>query len=116
MLSYVADRRESLLEVEKHGITIPDRVAGWILLRRSGLTTEQKQMVQSRASDFKQTSVTEAFYFLFGQDFSGRAADNRSWRAKPHGGRWSRQRGYHVEEPYVEEPEDFDEDTYYIWR
>jgi hypothetical protein len=45
MINYVADHREALAEVEKHGISIADKVAGWLLLRRAGLSTEQKQIV-----------------------------------------------------------------------
>ena len=75
----MADHREALAEVEKHGVSIADKVAGWLLLRRAGLTTEQKQMVQDRASDFTQSSVMEALYFLFGQDYKGRAGD-RNWK------------------------------------
>lgn len=52
MINYVADHREALAEVEKHGISIADKVAGWLLLRRAGLSTGQKQMVQGRASAF----------------------------------------------------------------
>ena len=32
LLAYVADHREALHEVEKHGVQISDKVSGWILL------------------------------------------------------------------------------------
>eukprot|EP00435_Cladocopium_sp_Y103_P075329 s109_g56.t1 len=48
LLSYVADHREALAEVEKHGVQISDKVSGWILLRRSALSSEQKQLIQSQ--------------------------------------------------------------------
>eukprot|EP00435_Cladocopium_sp_Y103_P062950 s2481_g24.t1 len=85
LINYVADHREALMEVEKHGVKIPDKVAGWIMLRRAGLTMEQKQMIQGRASDLTQTAVTEALYFLLGQDYKGRAPDNKAWRGKGYG-------------------------------
>ena len=108
LINYVADHREALMEVE----SMPDRVAGWILLRRSGLTTQQKQMVQARASDFKQTSVVEALYFLFGQDYKSKAADGRQWK-KSYGNRWgARQQGY-VAEEFYDDGEDWDEDAYW---
>lgn len=55
LLSYVADHHEALCEVEKHGIKIPENVSdGWLMLRRSGLTTEQKQLIiQSRCGDLR---------------------------------------------------------------
>ena len=96
MINYVADHREALAEVEKHGIRIADKVAGWLLPRRAELITEQKQMVQGRASEFTQTSVMEAIYFLFGQDYKGRAGDNRSWKSgKGYGFKMVPQPGLH---------------------
>ena len=112
LLNYVAAHREALTEVEKHGIKLPDNVAGWVLLRRAGLTTEQKQLVQGRAPDFAQKAVTEALYFLLGQDFKGKAND-RQWRGKGYGtssNRWSRQHGYMMDEVYEAEDEDYDHD------
>lgn len=66
LINYIADHREALAEMEKHGVVIPDKVAGRLLLRRAGLIFEQKQIVQGRASDFAQGAVIEALYFLFG--------------------------------------------------
>jgi hypothetical protein len=51
LINYVADHREYLMEVERHGVNIPEKVAGWLLLRRAGLTMEQKQLVQGRAKE-----------------------------------------------------------------
>jgi len=82
-------------------------------LRRAGLTAEQKQLVQGRAPDFAQKAVTEALYFLLGQDFKGRVND-RQWRGKGYGtssNRWSsRQHGYMMDEVYEAEDEDYDYD------
>ena len=104
MINYVADHREALQEVEKHGVVIPEKVAGWLLLRRSGLSMEQKQLVQSKAPDLSQASVTEALYFLYGQDFKGKVADSRAtWRTgKGYGTsrRWTRSPHYLAEEVY----------------
>jgi len=106
MINYVADHREALAEVEKHGISIADKVAGW---RRAGLSTGQKQMVQGRASAFTQVSVVEALYFLFGQDYKGRASDNKSWKSgKGYGAsRWSGNQNYMVEDAYEMDDEDW---------
>jgi len=105
LLNYVAEHREALAELEKHGISLPDKVAGWVLLRRAGLSQEQKQLIQGRAPDFAQKAVTEAMYFLLGQDFKGKSAD-RSWRGKGYGSpnRWrGRQQGYITEDFYEAE-------------
>ncbi|CAE7928185.1 GIP [Symbiodinium necroappetens] len=67
LLAYCADHREALREVQKHGIKIPPEVDGYILLRRSGLTNEQKQLIQSQVgADMSASKVEEHMYFLLG--------------------------------------------------
>ena len=139
LLAYVADHREALHEVEKHGVQISDKASGWILLRRSGLSSEQKQLIQSQCPKLSYDKVVEAMFFLLGQDYKSRSTDSQStrWKGKTYG-RWSNKNygymvdeGYDMEEPYIddfayqqwddgdyenEEYEDFDEpyteDTY----
>ena len=112
LLNYVADHREALSEVEKHGVVIPDKIAGWLLLRRAGLSVEQKQMIQGRAAELTQKAVQEAFYFLLGQDYKGRSYDSKTWKTgKGHGSnRWGRNYGYMTEEIYGMEDYDYEED------
>lgn len=62
LLSYVVEHREALHEVEKHGVVIPEKIFGWLLLRRAGLSFEQKQLIQGRAPDLTFTAVTEEAY------------------------------------------------------
>eukprot|EP00435_Cladocopium_sp_Y103_P007119 s2224_g2.t1 len=118
LLSYVADHREALTEVEKHGVQISDKVSGWILLRRSGLSSEQKQLIQSQCPKLSYDKVVENMYFLLGQDYKGRNVDSQTtrWKTKTYG-RWSNKNyGYLVDEPYdLEEP--YDEDyAYQQWE
>ena len=83
LMSYCADHREALREVQKHNISLPAEVTGWLLLRRSGLSQEQKQLVQSQCgATLEETKVEEAMYFLFGQDFRGRSTYDH--RGKPY--------------------------------
>ena len=89
LLSYVSDHKEALREVEKHGIKIPENVSGWLLLRRSGLTTEQKQLIQSRCGDLKEYEVEQALYYLLGQDYKTRMAPSAKGNGR-HGPRWNR--------------------------
>eukprot|EP00435_Cladocopium_sp_Y103_P067059 s369_g29.t1 len=117
LLSYVADHREALGEVEKHGVQISDKVSGWILLRRSGLTHEQKQLILSQNPKLTYAKVVEAMYFLLGQDYKGKATDTTSrWKNNKAYGRWSnRSYGYTAEEIYdMDEPymEDY---AYHQW-
>ena len=106
LLSYVADHREALGEVEKHGVQISDKVSGWILLRRSGLTHEQKQLILSQNPKLSYSKVVEAMYFLLGQDYKGKPVDTASrWKSKTYG-RWNNKSyGYTAEEVYdLDEP------------
>ena len=78
LLSYCSDHREALREVEKHRIKIPPEVEGWILLKRSGLTSEQRQLIQSQLQEkFNAQKVEEAMYFLLGQDYKSPAAQRQ---------------------------------------
>ena len=117
LLTYVSDHREALREVEKHGIQIPDNVSGWLLLRRSGLTTEQKQLIQSRCGDLKDYEVEQAMYYLLGQDYKTRVQPMMGGKGRPH--RWQRSgHGYVAEEDAYYDDEwdyvdDYDEDAFY---
>ena len=114
LLNYVAEHREALAELEKHEIKLPDKLAGWVLLRRAGLSQEQRQLIQGRAPDFAQRAVTEAMYFLLGQDFKGRSTE-RTWRGKGYGStnRWSsRHHGYITEDVYEAEDDETLQDDY----
>eukprot|EP00435_Cladocopium_sp_Y103_P016107 s2023_g4.t1 len=116
LMSYCAEHREALRELERHNIKIPEDVVGWLLLRRSGLTLEQKQLIQSREPDLKVDKIEENMYFLLGQDYKGKSGDDRRWvkgrdRHQARGHLWRpRMHGYTAEEIYeADETEDFDE-------
>ena len=121
LINYVADHREALQELEKHGVKIPEKVSGWLLLRRSGSSAEQKQLIQGRAQEFNPTAVTEALYFMFGQDYRGRVAESRT-SYKPGKGygsqrRWNRSPNYYAEEALeVEDLEWGDEELVEEWE
>ena len=70
LLAYTTDHREHLREIEKYGVKIPTAVAGWLLLRRAGLTMEQRQLVQTTVgSTMEERKIEEAMFLLFGQDY-----------------------------------------------
>ena len=51
-------------ELEKHGIKIPSGIAGWLLLRRSNLTSEQKHPVQAQAGpELESHKAEEVLYY-----------------------------------------------------
>ena len=47
MLDYCTQFGEALRELSKYKISLPDEVAGWLLMRRAGLTKEQTQLIQT---------------------------------------------------------------------
>ena len=114
LLAYVADHREALHEVEKHGVQISEKVSGWILLRRSGLSSEQKQLIQSQCPKLSYDKVVEAMFFLLGQDYKGRVMDSQTtrWKTKTYG-RWpTKNYGYHADDAYAYENEEPYTDDY----
>ena len=114
LLAYVADHREALHEVEKHGVQISEKVSGWILLRRPGLSSEQKQLIQSQCPKLSYDKVVEAMFFLLGQDYKGRVMDSQTtrWKTKTYG-RWSTKNyGYHADDAYAYENEEPYTDDY----
>ena len=84
LLAYCSEHREQMREIEKHGIKIPDSVAGWLLLRRSNLTQEQKHLVQSQVGPkLESAKVEEVMYYLFGQDYKSRVDSPSKWNKGP---------------------------------
>ena len=79
-------------------MTLPAAVQGWHLLRRAGLSREQRQLVTLKAPTLEKNNVIEAIYLLFGQDYkSGGWAPEKDKRFS----RW-KGRGYAAME---EDPE-----------
>ena len=115
LMQYCADHREARRELERHKISLPDAVSGWLLLRRSSLTYEQRQMVQTHCSSLDEIKVEESLYYLFGQDYRGRSDVRWGANATPaklHQ-RWPRrQHAYNMDEVYEhdEDLEHYEED------
>ena len=120
LMAYVADHRQALHEVEKPGVQISDKVSGWILLRRSGLTAEQKQLIQSQGPKLAYDKIVETMFYLLGQDYKGKiTVDLSKWRGRRipsnPSSRWTKGHGYVTDEVY--ETEDyFEEDAYNQWE
>ena len=117
LMSYCSEHREFQREVEKHGIKIPSEITGWLLLRRSGLSQEQRQLVMSQTgSTLAEEKVEEALYYLYGQDYRGKNSNttgNYNQDRRQGQQRWYRkgqqQQAYTVDE---DEYEDYAEETY----
>eukprot|EP00435_Cladocopium_sp_Y103_P035039 s1888_g9.t1 len=51
-----------------HGVTLPSKVQGWHLLRRAGLTREQRQLITTQAPSMERNKIQEALFLILGQD------------------------------------------------
>ena len=120
LMSYCAEHREALREVEKHNIKLPSEVTGWLMLRRSGLTQEQKQLVQGQCgATLEESKVEEAMYYLFGQDYRGRVGPqvryNNHQHSKGKNNNWRKTSQAYTtydEDNYEEEAYEAEEDPF----
>ena len=98
LLVYCTECAQALRELTKYEVKIPDEVAGWLLLRRSGLTKEQKQLIQTTVGvKLKVAEVEKALYTILGQDHVSIPAGQR--QSKFHGGRrWRNERVQYAED------------------
>ena len=132
LLSFVTDHDEAYRKITGHKITLPSQVQGWHLLKRAGLTREQRQMVTLKAPTLEKANVIEALFLLYGQDYKagGRSPDRRPqarWKGRgyaafdeePNESTWDdayyEDEWYEAEEPYVPDYEDaaFDDEAIY---
>lgn len=137
MLQYVTEHDELYHRLEEHKVTLPNSVQGWHLLRRAGLTREQRQLVTTQAPGLEKAKVQEALFLIMGQDHRSVAGQgfHRGGRARAfYGGEepsyhddWEDEEPYETEDPYTDagyygeefqdyddlEPNEFDDDAAY---
>ena len=67
---YTADFERQLRKLEQHSVTLPEKVIGWLYLRRSGLRLEQRQLVMStlQTENLSLDTVRKSLNFVIGQD------------------------------------------------
>ena len=134
LLAFVTDHDEAYRKLTGHKINLPNQVQGWHLLKRAGLTREQRQMVTLKAPTLEKANVIEALYLLYGQDYKAggwhtdRNHDRRpqKWKGRgyaafddDHDGQWDE--AYYeddwaeADDTYSPDYEDtaFDEDAVY---
>ena len=114
LLAYCTEHEELIKRLDRHKVTLPTTVQGWLILRRAGLSKEQRQLVTTQAPDLNKKKVVETLYLLFGQDFKemhGRPADDRRWC---RGGKGRGYAAYDDEaEEYWDDGGDYEESVYY---
>ena len=68
LLQYVTDYDECSRKLEDHKISLPGLVQGWHLMRRAGLSKEQRQLIVTQAPTLERNKVQEAIFLILGQD------------------------------------------------
>ena len=68
LLQYVTDYDECYRKLEDHKISLPGPVQGWHLMRRAGLSKEQRQLIVTQAPTLERNKVQEAIFLILGQD------------------------------------------------
>lgn len=69
LLANVSEFERKWRQLEDFKVVLPDDLRGWLLLRRSGISTEQRTLIMGNlGKDLSLAFVTTALYFSFGQD------------------------------------------------
>ena len=89
LLDYCTQHDELYNRLADHKVTLPTQVQGWHLLRRAGLTREQRQLVLTQALTLEKNKVQETLFLVLGQDFKTVAGHSK-------GGHRGKGRGYAV--------------------
>ena len=113
LLEFCTEHQQSLRELQKYKISLPEQVAGWLLLRKAGLSKDQQQMIYTQAgTDMSLNNIEKSMYMILGQDYKHvhqpavRRAQNQSFQ-----GRWkSRQLIHMAEDDELWEQDDWTED------
>ena len=93
LLEYSAEFHQTLREVAKHKITLPDEITGWLMLKRAGLTKEQEHLIQTQiGTSLSLQNVEKALYLILGQDYKTLHLPGHVRRAQQQQqqGRWKR--------------------------
>eukprot|EP00435_Cladocopium_sp_Y103_P072990 s52_g42.t1 len=68
LLDYTTEHDHLYNKLGDHGVTLPSKVQGWHLLRRAGLTREQRQLITTQAPSMERNKIQEALFLILGQD------------------------------------------------
>jgi len=87
LLEYTTEHDHLYSKLADHDVTLPSKVQGWHLLRRAGLSREQKQLVTTQAPNLERNNVQEALFLILGQDHKtvaggGHHPQHRGFRSK----------------------------------
>ncbi|CAE7901478.1 GIP [Symbiodinium sp. KB8] len=118
LIHYCSNHREAARELEKHDVKLPDPVGGWLLLRRSSLSQEQRQLVLSQLENKKLSvaAVEQSLFYLFGQDYKGSRVETHRPTGRGRGYsnyRWQPSRAHYAYTAEDEEYLDYQDNDYY---
>ena len=108
---------EYLRKLDDHKVTLPGPVQGWHLLRKAGLTREQRQLITTQCPNLERVKVQEAMFLVLGQDYKAAVSTNNDRRG--HHGYRGKGRGYAAQEdedygePAEWQHDDWSEGGYY---
>ena len=71
LLMFINDHEEAYRKLQQHKVELPASVQGWHLLRRAGLSREQRHLITLKAPTMEKNEVIEALYLILGQDYKG---------------------------------------------
>ena len=108
-LEYTTEHDHLYNKLADHDVTLPGKVQGWHLLRKAGLSREQRQLVTAQAPTMERTTVQEAMFLILGQDHKtvsggGQHQHHRGFRGK------GRAYAAHDDDNYDPEEDDWPDD------
>ena len=116
LLQYVTNHDECYRKLEDHKVTLPVTVQGWHLLRRAGLTREQRQLVMTQAPTLEKVKVQEAMYLILGQDHRQVAGHHDRFRGRQYRAHYgddeSYDAGYYENDETYADYEEYDENEH----
>ena len=120
LLEYTTEHDHLYNKLSDHDVTLPGKVQGWHLLRRAGLTREQRQLVTAQAPTLERNKVQEAMFLLLGQDHKTVAGGGQHQHHRGFRGKGRAYAAYYEDDDNDLEPDDWLDDDgreegYYEW-
>ena len=120
LLEFTTEHDHLYNKLSDHDVTLPGKVQGWHLLRRAGLTREQRKLVTAQAPTLERNKVQEAMFLLLGQDHKTVAGGGQHQHHRGFRGKGRAYAAYYEDDDNDLEPDDWPDDDgweegYYEW-
>ena len=110
LLEYTTEPDHLYNKLADHHVTLPDKVQGWHLLRKAGLSKEQKQLVTAQAPSMERHKVQEAMFLILGQDHKTVAGGQHQQHHRGFRGKGRAYAAYYEGEDYGPEDDEWPDD------